>query len=497
MKRNKFSLSHYKLLTCDPGELVPIGCVEVLPGDSFQQATSLFIRATALNAPVMHPVRVRVHHWFVPTRLVWEDFEDFITGGVNGTDSSTPPTIDVSSAAVGSLADYLGLPTGVTSMTASALPFRVYGKIFNEWYRDQDLVTALTIDESSGTDTTTNTTLQKVAWEKDYFTTARPWTQRGSEVTLPLGTDAPVTGIGVGNSTWTTGPQNAYETDGTTAASYAKYKNFDTTSGNQIGYIEEDSNNTGYPNIRADLSNATAASIIDLREAFALQRYKEARARYGSRYTEYLRYLGVRSADSRLQRPEYLGGGKQNLVWSEIIQSAGTTDGSSTGVGDLKGHGVGALRTNRYRRFFSEHGYIMTMMSVQPKTIYANGLNKMWSRTTKEDYFQKELESIGADEVYNREVYADHTTPAGVFGYQDRYDDYRRHPSHVSGDFRSSLDHWHFARIFGSDPALNETFLTCNPSTEPFQSTATDNLLVMANHSIQTRRMLKKRGNPV
>ena len=200
MKRNKFSLSNYKLTSFNQGALVPVNCSEVLPGDSIQQSTSALVRVSPLLTPVMHPVHVRIHHWYVPFRLVWDDFESFITGGEDGLDASVFPTI-TNSWAQGSLADHLGLLPSV-SQTVSALPFRAMALIWNEFYRDQDLQTALTIDTTSGADTTTNTTLQNVCWEKDYFTTARPWTQKGTEVTLPLGTEAPVTGIGKSNQTY-------------------------------------------------------------------------------------------------------------------------------------------------------------------------------------------------------------------------------------------------------------------------------------------------------
>ena len=194
MRRNKFNLSHTKLLTCNQGELVPCGITEVLPGDSFQHNASVLVRTNPLLAPVMHPVNTRVHHWFVPTRLLWDDWEKFITGGPDGFDDSVYPTLNVgvAGAAIGSLADYLGVPTGVNNLIVSALPFRAYSLIWNEFYRDQDLQTALTISKASGPDTTTNIQLQNVAWEKDYFTTARPWTQKGPEITIPLGTTAPV-----------------------------------------------------------------------------------------------------------------------------------------------------------------------------------------------------------------------------------------------------------------------------------------------------------------
>jgi len=498
MKRSKFSLSNYKLLTCDMGELVPIGLNEVLPGDSIQQATSALIRVSPLLAPVMHPVHVRIHHWFVPHRIVWEDWEDFITGGPDGMDASTFPTITIgggTGAAVGSLADYLGVPTGVNNIEVSALPFRAYNMIFNEWYRDQDLVTEVAVSTASGADATTSTSLQNIAWEKDYFTSARPWTQKGPEVTLPIGTDAPVTGIGLNDQVFTAGPVNVYETDGSGTTPYADYAdvNFADFPNNSFR-VEEDPNNAGFPNIRADLSNATAATINELRRAFALQRYEEARARYGSRYTEYLRYLGVRSSDARLQRPEYLGGGKQTIQFSEVLQTGGTDAGASTGVGNLKGHGIGALRSNRYRRFFEEHGYIVTCLSVKPKTMYVQGLPRTWNRRTKEDFFQKELQHIGQQEILNKELYAAHATPNGTFGYQDRYDEYRRTESSVSGEFRSTLDYWHMARIFSSDPTLNADFVKAVPTKRVNAVTSADVLWIMANHSIQARRIVAPSG---
>ena len=188
MRRNKFSLSNYKLLSCDLGELVPCGLQEVLPGDTIQCSSSALVRMSPLLAPVMHPLHVRIHHWYIPNRLIWEDWEDFITGGPDGLDASVYPTITFGSGvSTGDLADYLGVPITGGSIEVSALPFRAYALVFNEWYRDQDLVTALTVSTASGADSTTNTALQQVAWERDYFTTARPWEQKGPAISLPPG----------------------------------------------------------------------------------------------------------------------------------------------------------------------------------------------------------------------------------------------------------------------------------------------------------------------
>jgi hypothetical protein len=487
-KRSKHSLSNFKLLSGDMGELLPCGLIEVLPGDTIQAATSALIRCTPLLAPVMHPVEVRVHHWFVPHRLVWDDFDDFITEGA----SPTFPTIDFSGGVTsGTLANYLGLPKCSDAGSVSALPFRGYQMIYREWYQDQDLQTAPTIDTTDGVDSTTTTSLQSICWEKDRFASARPWTQKGNEVSLPLGTDAPVTGIGVNNTSWSTGPTNAYETDGSGAESYAKY--LLDSSGKII--MEEDANNTGYPNVRADLSNATAATINDLREAMALQRYREARALYGSRYTEYLRYLGINPQDSRLDRPEYLGGGRQTIQFSEVLQTG--VDSTDSGVGNLKGHGIGAMRSNRYRRFIPEHGYVFCLISIRPKAMYANGIPRHWIKTTMEDFYQKELSHIGAQEIYNKEIYADDTGPTDVFGYENRYNEYRSVQSSIAGDFaETAYEHWHLVRDFSSDIALNSSFVTCAPSERIFASTTNDSLLIMANHSIQARRLVPKVGAP-
>lgn len=490
MKRGKFSLSNYKLLSCDMGELIPCGIWEVLPGDTVQAATSALLRASPLLAPVMHPVDVRIHHWFVPHRLVWEDWENFITGGPDGLDASVFPTITIgggTGAAIGSLADYLGVPTGVNNIQVSALPFRGYSLIWNEWYRDQDLQTKLTIDRTSGADTTTNTTLQNIAWEKDYFTSARPWEQKGAGITIPIGGEVPVEGFGFTTNNATVSNLAVYQSDLTTPT-YAAWKQTSTAAGT----VEMQQSGSDYfPKMRVDLSSASAVTVTALREAMALQRYEEARARFGSRYVEYLRYLGVRSSDARLQRPEYLGGGRETIQFSEVLQTA---EGSDP-VGALKGHGIAAMRSNRYRRFFEEHGYVFSFISVRPKTIYAQGLPRHFNRRVKEDFWQKELQHIGQQEVLNKEVYAAHATPDGTFGYQDRYDEYRRTESTIAGGFRDNLDFWHFARIFGSTPALNGDFVKCIPTERTFAVPSEDVLWIMTKHSVQARRLVAQTGS--
>lgn len=485
MKRSKVNLSNTQLLTADMGNLVPIGLLEVLPGDTIQHATSMLVRAMPLATPPMHRVRMKIHHWFVPHRIVWSDFEDFITGGPDGNNASVFPTINFASAVTEkSLADYLGVPVGFTGQV-SALPFRCYSKIFNDWYRDADLVTELTLSTASGADSTTNTTLQNSAWEKDYFTTARPWEQKGPAVTLPLGTSAPVTGDGTTPPVMVGGGASAaiVMTNGTAAMNWSAVG--PSTQQMAFGSV------TG---LSADLSAASAVDVNTVREAFALQRYQEARARYGSRFTEYLAYLGVRSSDARLQRPEYLGGGTQNLSFSEVLQTAQTgTD--EDGVGQLYGHGIGAMRSNRYRKFFEEHGYIVSLLHVLPETMYPQGLYRTWNRRVKEDFWQKELQHIGQQPVLMKEVYALGADPDSVFGYQDRYDEYRRQESRVHGEFLTTLNDWHFARLLAAQPTLNGTFVTSNPAKRPFQAQGTNNtLLIQARHRIGARRLVAQAG---
>ena len=476
-RRSKHNLSHYRLSTANMGQLIPVGLTEVLPGDTIQHQTGALIRLSPMAAPVMHPVTIRVHHFFVPHRLSWGDrcgkaFEEFITGGPDGDDASVIPTVETTGTPK-DLLDYYGVPP-VSGINVSALPIRGFNLIYNEFYRDADLAAEREEDDL---------TVPLVAWEKDYFTAARPWPQKGPEITLPLTGAAPV--VPSGNIEWDVGgnkyaqalgdpgQQNWLSVPASEAAGHASYS----------------------AGLEADLAQASAASVNDVRRAFALQRFAEARSRYGSRYTEYLRYMaGVEPPDSRLQRPEFLAGGKQRVAVSEVLQTSNEPGGQQDrfGVGDLYGHGVAAMRASTYRKHFVEHGYVHTLLSVRPRAIYSNGIHRTWLRKDREDFYQRELEFIGQQEVKNNEVYADADQGDETFAYNDRYREYRENPSCVSGEFRDTLNYWHLAREFESLPTLNQSFTDCSPSKRIFNEQTADSLWIQVQHRMVARRIVAK-----
>ena len=462
MKRSKHNLSHYHLTTFDMGQLIPVANVEILPGDSIQMATSALIRVTPQLKPLMHPVTVRIHHFFTPYRLLWSGWEDFITNKSAGT----YPTISGAAYAEGTLQDYLGIYDDASN-DYSALHVRAYNKIFNTFYRDDDLVSEVSEDSK---------TIQNIAWEKDFATAARSTPQQGSAVSLPLGTSADVRFDGANN-----------DSIGILGSSGATKYAMDT-DGTSGGHVYLDTASNPGDAMYADLTNATAATIAQLREAMQLQKFAEARQNWGDEYVDYLRYLGIRPSDARLQRPEYLGGGKQTIAFSEVLN----TTGANT-PGAMVGHGISAVRSNRFRRFFEEHGVLMSMMSVRPKSIYVNGIPKKFSRTEYDDYYQRELETIGDEAVLNKEIYSADTGPTDTLGYSPRYYSYRAEPSYVSAEMRNSTNYdWHMGRLFSSDVALNQSLIECNPTKRVFADQTEDSLWVMCNHDIKSRRMVRK-----
>lgn len=465
MKRSKHNLSHYQLTTFDQGNLIPVACVEVLPGDTFRHSTSAMIRAAAQVNPVMHPCELKIHHWYVPNSIIWDDWEKFISKKDNTVNL---PTIDLQGGHETDLLDHLGVPPDAVG-EINALPIRAYNKIFNENYRDQDLQNH--VNEES-------LYLQQVCWAKDRFTTARTEAQMGDAIPIPFA------------------PQ---ELDVETTAPAQSNLSIKNASGDQA-YL-------GVDQVHAYVSSSTAPNdsqkmfvnmasggidINDYRRALAMQRLLEHRSRFGSRYTDYLRSLGIRPSDGRLQEPEYLGGGKQSISWSEVLATA---EGANTAVGDMSGHGIASIRTRPYTRFFEEAGWVLTLAYVRPKTIYMRGLNRHWLRSDADDFWQKEYEAFGPQEVFRNELYAAHPVPRDVLGYNDRHAEYRRQESYVTGDFRNTTsDSWHLARNFTAAPTLNNAFIECNPTDRIYADTSIPEIYGMFNHRIAARRLVSKRS---
>lgn len=452
MKRSQHDLSFIHSLSLDMGYLVPLGAIDVLPGDSMRVAASVLARVAPLAKPVMHPVEIRVHNWFVPNRILWDDWEDFIVGNEAG---ATYPTITPATAADTALYDHMGVEP-VTGVPLDALPIRAYNRIWNEFYRDQDLAAVRTEDQLD---------LARIAWGKDYFTTARANPQQGAAVEVGFSTGL----VGL------TAPS------GTGSTTSFQYDSIPTGTPDTEVTVAGDA-------LYADLSNATGGiDINDLRNSISLQRIAEAREFFGSRYVDYLRWYGVNPSDGRLDRPEYLGGGKQMISFSEVLATA---EGTNTDVGDLYGHGIAGVRQRPLRKMFEEHGWMISVMSVRPKGIYQNGIPRRFLRDEPTDYWHRELELLPWQSVSELEIYGGGSA-ANVFGYTPRYDEYRETMSYVSGSFRGGTEEdWTLSREFASAPTLNESFITCTPSDRIYSDSTMPELLCTANMNIKARRLV-------
>lgn len=526
-KRSKFNIGNFHNCTFKMGYCYPTSLFEVLPGDSIQMSQSAFFRLAPMVAPVMHPVHMFTHFFFCPTRVLADaigfDFESFITGGKDGTDTQTIPKVNLTVNSISHanlLADAFGIPVQMlkdqNQFLVNAFPFLAYYMIWNEYYRDQDLTPEIDLSRvpSSSSNPYNILLLQAPSWSKDYFTTARPWPQKGPDVTIPIdlssGQDPFLTFTGQlrnssvsGNgspifNTEYSGPVNTNASGATAGQLYTLgNENSSTLTWNNPGLRVADPTVIGDVTYNSGSLGTGAISVNDLREALALQRFEEARALYGSRYEDYLRYLGVRPQDSRLQMPEYLGGYTAPVQFSEVLQ---TSAGEYGGVGDMAGHGISAARSRRIRRFIPEHGYIMAITCVRPIPVYAQGLERLWSKNTKYDFWEQKLEHIGQQEVLNSEVYADGSADdSKTFGFQNRYDEYRRGVNIVTGEFRTNQDFWTMARIFANRPALNSDFVTCNPTDRIFQvgEKNSDQIYAMFKNNVVARRLVSKNGNPI
>lgn len=492
-KANVFDLSHEYLATCNMGQLLPVELIEVIPGDTFRQVTSMYMRLEALIAPILSRCDVRFHSFFVPNRIIFDDWEKYITGGKDGNDATVKPFM-VSPAGgykVGSLADYLGVPTGVAGLEHSALPFRVYNLIFNEWFRDENLMDMLPLSTAAGKDTISNTELQNSCWEKDYFTSALPTPQRGPAANLPFATTAPVKG------TYT------LSLNGTGGGDIPGNVNIHTSGAGEQLAVDAGILQVGYqqPNsLYADLSAASAVTVNQMRLTFQIQKFMEKNMRGGARLVEWtLSHFGVRIPDGRLQRPEYIGGGRSPIFITPVEQTS-STDATSP-QGNLAGRGVASSASLKWMKSFVEQGWIMTLMTIVPRTLYSQGLPRMWSRKTRYDEYVPVFAHLGEQEVRNKEIYAQGVdADEGIFGYNDRFAELRHIPSTVHGQFRpnQSLDYWTLGRQFSSLPQLNADFVRSDPSRRIFAVTdeSVDTIEVQLLHKIKAIRPLPKYGNP-
>lgn len=521
-KRSKLNLSNFHNSTFKMGYLYPCNCLEVLPGDTIQMSTSVFLRLAPMVAPVMHPTYFFKHDYFVPSRVIANkireeggadfDFEEFVTGGRDGTDAQSIPTVTLNktNSPVGSLPDAFGIPVQNLadggSFRVNMLPFGAYYMIWNEYYRDQNLQDPVSFASwSDGVTKKKAWHINKPCWSKDYFTTATPNPQLGPQVTIPvnLTTDGSsplitaqslLTGVSpvVFSGTAKTAQDSDTQLTGSGAKLNSNASGSITAAGNTAsGVIDTQITWNGGPDTQGNIN------VSDVREAFALQRFEEHRALYGARYDDYLRYLGVRPQDARLQLPEYLGGFSAPVQFSEVLQ---TSAGEYGGVGDLYGHGISAGRSRRWRRFIPEHGYIISVICVRPIPVYSQGLERLWSKSTRVDIWQRELEHVGQQEVLNSEVFADGTSDdALTFGFQNRYDEYRRGVNIVTGEFRTNQNFWTLARDFSNRPALNGSFVQCNPSDRIFQvgEQNSDQCYAMIKNNIIARRLISRNGNPI
>jgi len=519
ISRNLFDLSHEVKSSYKFGYLYPMLLMDVVPGDTVRDQLTIMARMAPMLSPVMHRIDVSTHFFFVPNRILSDYWEDFITGGQDGQSTAalpyiTPTGINAQGGSIdmegGQLWDYFGLPllnvspsppNPFSTQQISALPFRAYQKIYNDYYRDPNLDTEIDIHPELTGDVSSPWVdnlwgrLAQRGWAKDYFTSALPWAQRGAQVLMPLGGTGSVNyrDIAIGTRAGgnpTTGDIEVWNVGGE--------------------YQIRDSSDTGMgiDNIESVEFDNSTITINDLRRSMAIQRWLENNARGGGRYIEQIQsHFGTKVPDFRLQRAEYLGGGKQPMVISEVLATAGADD--QPPVGDMAGHGISVGKSNRFTYRCPEHGWIIGIISFMPVPSYDLGIEKMWQRPTKYDYAWPELARLGEQEILSKELYYDfdgdnEAANNEVFGYIPRYSEYKFKNDRFTGEFRTTLAFWHLGRIFTSRPQLDSQFLKMdedNSDEETFRrifavQDGTDYLWVQMFHRLTAKRPLPYFGVP-
>ncbi len=480
--RSVFNLSYDKKFDGDMGFLYPVMCDEVVPGDVVKVGNQTVIRFQPLIAPIMHEINVYTHYFFVPYRLLDDDWEEFISGGVQGDSAAVLPRWNPSNTTKGSLWDYLGFPVGVVPAGALPLDFprRAYNFVYNEYYNDQTL-------NEGGVDLT-NETILKRAWEKDYFTSALPFQQRGTAPALPIS--------GQTSAIWDNGAYvnllNPIPDDDILGINHSNGGMFEVTlnsKGEQL--VNSLNRNT------VDFGAAATFDVSDLRLAFQVQRWMERNARSGVRYTEFLKaHFGVSPRDERLDRPEYIGGTKAPVIVSEVLQTSSTD--STTPQGNLAGHGISASGNIAGKYRVQEYGLIIGIMSVMPRSAYQQGINRQWLRRSKFDFYFPEFANLSEQPIETAEIYvttveAQNTT---VFGYQGRYNEMRSKTSMVCGNMRDTLDYWHLGRKFTASPLLNQSFIACDATKRIFAVPSEPGLIINCGNIFHAVRPLPAYAEP-
>lgn len=498
--RSIHDLSHTKTLTCDMGQLIPVMYLEVVPGDVFNISHEVVVRFQPLVAPVLHPVSVYIHSFFVANRLTWASWEDFITGGEDGTSAPTLPLFDPVDKDKGSLWDYLGFPTSASSAMATGIepvgfPAYAYNEVYNEYYRDQTHITEVAINQSA---------ILNRAWARDYYTSALPWQQRGTAPALPISGTLDVDGKDAAITLKNTADATARIVDTLNAG----------VAGDRLAMATQPTANGAArwvdPALEVDLSPAVTFDISDLRLATAQQRYLELNARAGARYTEWLKaHFGTGPTDERLDRPEYIGGIRQPVIISPVLQTSATDTGTSSQdpLGTLGGHAVSAdtQRVGNYR--VQEFGVIISILSVMPTPIYSQGVPRNWIKTTRYDYYDPLFAHLSEQPVLEGEIYAGTVSAENntIFGYQGRYDELRFERSTFHANMRDTFDYWHLGREFTARPSLNQAFVEAVAGSPPpsggirkdiFASSGEDGLIVHIGNRVKAARPIPIISDP-